>query len=528
MHSPFKDLLYTNAVPSDAERNDIRGLLEGPLKQVAELTKELSRLQAFIDAASKERNELQESIDAHLALVSPARQLPDDIVRAIFVACLPSTRNPAMSGAEAPLLLCQICRSWRSIALTTPRLWASIHIVVPTQSKLEAVTATVAAWLARAGTVPLHISMVFSQTAHAFTGYDISSLLSVLVAASLRWNDIRLALPQYGAGSALFSLSSKDVPVLQTLALAGVPSTIDTTLRAPPNPLSFLATKSLRSIVIPSWNYFLQSSVSWEYLNHLTIKNKSDATYNSILSILRKCPRLETCEIPVHGKLGDILPQEHFTLPRLSHLSIRYSHIPSDSHYFTHMTLPALRSLHCHIPTLPPDVALTSVVPSPTLLERFRVEMRNIKSSTLLAALSHMPSLRELQILGEPVDEICRTQDPEFLVHLTPSPDAPGAVLCPRLECIELMGFGKVSDETLLKFIQARTGSHFHDVSRLSRVNLLINREMQLDIRQHLQDAVARGLQMYVQYPAPSRSEYSPFEGTELPSRGWRWGVSPS
>ncbi|KAJ7108134.1 hypothetical protein C8R44DRAFT_636529, partial [Mycena epipterygia] len=133
-HSPFTDILHTNAVPSDADCDNIRNLLQAPRQEVAYLKEEISRLQSLMDEAIRKRDELKQFIDAHLALVSPARRLPDDIVRAIFTASLPSARNPTITGDEPPLLFSQICRAWRSLALTTPRIWAHIHIVVPAQS----------------------------------------------------------------------------------------------------------------------------------------------------------------------------------------------------------------------------------------------------------------------------------------------------------------------------------------------------------------------------------------------------------
>ncbi|KAJ7127696.1 hypothetical protein C8R44DRAFT_560102, partial [Mycena epipterygia] len=133
MHSPFTDILHTNAVPSDADCVDILKLLQRPRQEVADLTEEISRLQSLLDETTRKRDKLKQFIDAHLSLVSPARRLPDDIVRTIFTACLPSDRNPTITSDEAPLLLCQLCRAWRSIALTTPRIWARIHIVVPAQ-----------------------------------------------------------------------------------------------------------------------------------------------------------------------------------------------------------------------------------------------------------------------------------------------------------------------------------------------------------------------------------------------------------
>ncbi|KAJ6559988.1 hypothetical protein B0H19DRAFT_890834, partial [Mycena capillaripes] len=123
MDSPFIDILHTNALPSDSECQRIRHFLADSEKELDHLTEELERLDALRKEILQKRRHLQEFIDAHRALLSPVRRLPEDIVRAIFMASLPSTRNPAISGQETPLLLCQICRSWRNTALATPRLW---------------------------------------------------------------------------------------------------------------------------------------------------------------------------------------------------------------------------------------------------------------------------------------------------------------------------------------------------------------------------------------------------------------------
>ncbi|KAJ7158027.1 hypothetical protein C8R43DRAFT_854891, partial [Mycena crocata] len=127
MDSPYLSILHTNAVPTDNECKEIRNLLQGPSKQAADLTEEISRVQTLLDGLTRRRDELTTFIDAHLALLSPARRLPEDIIRAIFIACLPSTHNAVVSPAASPLLLCQICSAWRDLALSTPQLWASLH-----------------------------------------------------------------------------------------------------------------------------------------------------------------------------------------------------------------------------------------------------------------------------------------------------------------------------------------------------------------------------------------------------------------
>ncbi|KAJ7909579.1 hypothetical protein B0H13DRAFT_1616362 [Mycena leptocephala] len=131
MESPFQSLLHTNTVPSDVDCDRIRNLLMGPRKQVTKRR---------LEYLTRKRDELTEYIDAHLALVSPVRRLLEDAVRAIFIACMPSARNAVMSTKDSPLLLCRICSAWRQLALTTPQLWASLHIVVPIPPKIEELT----------------------------------------------------------------------------------------------------------------------------------------------------------------------------------------------------------------------------------------------------------------------------------------------------------------------------------------------------------------------------------------------------
>ncbi|KAJ7716974.1 hypothetical protein DFH07DRAFT_347704 [Mycena maculata] len=108
MESPFSSILYTNAVPSDEESQQIHNLLVGPQKAVAELTEELVRVQSLLDELTSKRDHINEFIHAHLALVGPARRVPDDVVREIFVVSLPSGENATLSGTKAPLLLCHI------------------------------------------------------------------------------------------------------------------------------------------------------------------------------------------------------------------------------------------------------------------------------------------------------------------------------------------------------------------------------------------------------------------------------------
>ncbi|KAJ7279494.1 hypothetical protein C8J57DRAFT_1175391 [Mycena rebaudengoi] len=72
--------------------------------------------------------------------------------------CLPEL-DFEPSPSEAPLLLAQVCHQWRSIALTTPRLWSCFRLSRPLYSTgySNTVFLLLETWLSRSGSSPLTI-----------------------------------------------------------------------------------------------------------------------------------------------------------------------------------------------------------------------------------------------------------------------------------------------------------------------------------------------------------------------------------
>ena len=61
-----------------------------------------------------------------LSSSSPCQRMPLEIWEEIFVQCLPDDEFVAIRAHNAPMLLAEVCRPWRSIVLLTPRLWNSL------------------------------------------------------------------------------------------------------------------------------------------------------------------------------------------------------------------------------------------------------------------------------------------------------------------------------------------------------------------------------------------------------------------
>ncbi|KAF8800303.1 hypothetical protein BYT27DRAFT_7021125, partial [Phlegmacium glaucopus] len=89
---------------------------------------DIKRIETILDSLKRKRANIQKSIDDCNTVLAPVRRLSMDILSVIFIDCLATHRNPVMDASEAPILLTHICRDWRSIALSIPRLWSRIYI----------------------------------------------------------------------------------------------------------------------------------------------------------------------------------------------------------------------------------------------------------------------------------------------------------------------------------------------------------------------------------------------------------------
>ncbi|KAJ7739437.1 hypothetical protein DFH07DRAFT_965722 [Mycena maculata] len=115
----------------------------------------------------QKRIENATSVDHLLDWVQPDRtefhdrpcevsKVPPEIVSEIFCHCLPPRNLIKPLPGETPLLLGQISRRWRTIALSTPTLWTAICLIDPHS---EGICSLLEVWLSRARGGPLSINL---------------------------------------------------------------------------------------------------------------------------------------------------------------------------------------------------------------------------------------------------------------------------------------------------------------------------------------------------------------------------------
>ncbi|KAJ7030003.1 hypothetical protein C8F04DRAFT_1114995 [Mycena alexandri] len=114
--------------------------------------------------------------------VYPVLTLPTEITSEIFIWCLPPTvpeldsefKNGPHSSL-APLLVLWVCRKWRAIALSTPRLWTYLHLNLGEEMLESEVETLINDWFCRAASCPLTFSVRGWHRMHAYAAEVVSN-----------------------------------------------------------------------------------------------------------------------------------------------------------------------------------------------------------------------------------------------------------------------------------------------------------------------------------------------------------------
>lgn len=487
----------------------------------------------MIDDLSIKREHLRKYVDAHRVLLLPVRRLPAEILQEIFIHCLPTEHNAVRSVTEPPLLLGRICRAWRTIALWTPQLWSSVHIVIPNH-----VTPTMAEkvgmldrryellkfWLARSGMCPLSISLVIAE--FGSTNCAAAALwMEALIPFSYRWKSIELKVP-WNALAPLENLSIDDIPWLERLT---VNERICYKNRSNWQDMSILHTSPrLHSISLLNFQTHSRSlRLPWDRLTQLSIDTSSQdycPNVNEALEMLRQCPNLQSCSLMITQMHEFIPPLEPVTLLVLDSINL---YLILDRHIdvtplFENLFAPRLREMeiaerydwandflfpHSHAPFIP-------LLSRPSCqLKALSVRHLFISEAALIECLQLAPSLTQLCI-----EDWTRgtSQDEPFLwdqvlqVLILAQGSSEGC-LSPNLECVKFSRCSACSEEVLLSFIESRWHSVPSGIARLRSADVEFTREAQADIMPQIRLLCEEGLRLKVVYP--TAWHISPWEG---------------
>ncbi|KAJ6481687.1 hypothetical protein C8R45DRAFT_1002703 [Mycena sanguinolenta] len=534
MSSPFASKLGTNYCPRDDELVQIKSLLIEPCMRLKRLEDEITALQKTIDRLTEERDTVAAFVEAHKALTSPLRRLPLDIIEELFMACLPTNRNCVMSATEAPVILGRVCSSWRTISLSTPRLWSRLHIVEPTRpysANPELYEAKVAQrlevaknWLQRSGMCPLSISLetkldrgmapsLTQNPAHSSPRPNL--FLNLLIPLASRWQNIRLTIPS-PALETLSALTEKDVPLLRYFKLVQRPDqpNSDTKWNLP---FSILCSPNISRISLQGGNINpLDLPLRWTHLTAISLMGPAWGTAvliqpcQVILDLLSRCPKLQSCKFLVQGPPEGDLPHSIIECPSLHTVELMCDGAPllTAGSVLTHLSLPELRDFKLsglgELPTVFAGDSFVSSLAASARLERISVHSDMFPKPFLHDFLRSLPPTIRYFHITEPMhmwrpSTVEAALDDEVFAALNAS-------CFPSLEELVIHSCRKVSDETLLRFILSRA-------TTLKLVDIKFDREREVNIYPDLGPFLEAGGRASFTYMNLVPPQFSPWMG---------------
>ncbi|KAJ7772198.1 hypothetical protein B0H16DRAFT_1714409 [Mycena metata] len=320
----LKHHLGTNYVPSQEERTLIAQFCSQGNKRMARISDRINAERQKLMSWDGRYVALYELIKPYRDLISPMRSMPPEILQEIFMACLPTEHYAIMHTSQAPLLFGRVCSSWRSISLSTPTLWSSIHMVPSAIGPLESNDrfTSLRTWLHRSGNCPLWISIA--------VGDGLKDIVDTLLAYSRRWVALKLVDYVPYEASAIWSLTPEEVPLLEVFEFVE-----HAWYGAEPMAMAFLSVpRNLRSISITS--VLPLPSCSWAQITALCLRSRQPTFFelrlDDTIGLLSQCVNLQSCELSfppyVHDNSSNtVLPSgtpapAHVTLPHLTALSL--------------------------------------------------------------------------------------------------------------------------------------------------------------------------------------------------------------
>ncbi|KAJ7138230.1 hypothetical protein C8R44DRAFT_944780 [Mycena epipterygia] len=280
------------------------------------LRNRLSGLTVLIAALTVERQSLQAESDS---IIYPVLSLPTEITTEVLKNCLPTDSLPYPSPSTAPLLLTQICRQWRYVALHTHDLWRSLLF------ENDASVEMLKLWLSRAGDLPLEYTLRCEDPSRA------GALVEASMLHSHHWQDISLRLPLESFPK--LDTRHSSLPMLRTISLdikevGEVAQDLITIQDAP----------LLRNVHIFSLPY-LKFSVPWPQLTTLTLCHWVDL--EECIALLRECSQLVHLVVSVWNSPTATPDASPITLPLLETLTSN----EGDQSILNYLTLPRLERL---------------------------------------------------------------------------------------------------------------------------------------------------------------------------------------
>ncbi|KAJ6588516.1 hypothetical protein B0H19DRAFT_1057684 [Mycena capillaripes] len=435
---------------------------------------EMLRLRRIIRHLQLKSREISQYLSAKRCLVSPIRRLPPELLEIVFsFAIIPDQCNTssiaATETAVGAVRLAHVCSYWRTIALSTRRLWSTILLRQP-QSNPQFSIDQLDLYSSHAKSTPLTIRCY---------KWPAKRLLTSLIQISHRWHDINLTIPNHVFED--LDVVRQKIPLLKSLCIHNAQWRDGAQTNN-----AFQDAPQLRRVILT-----VTSGHIWPFSFILPYEQITSLTLNPIsLSVfsecIRNCPKLLYFNAMIYPRPGEVVQQMAKLRSPLHKLVLQGTGCQEVivAHRF-----PRLLSLSIQLTALHPDFCAF-------LARSSRLEMLSLSTSgtltteNLVALFLATPSLRVLHFR----DSHTAMVTPRFHAPVVvPPPDDPFApVELQSLAELNVEGYAAFDEVALLAWIQWRAGHvpsfdpHGIERARLQIENLDIDPEAELDYLDYL------------------------------------------
>ncbi|KAK0234324.1 hypothetical protein IW262DRAFT_1425066 [Armillaria fumosa] len=344
--SRLSELLNSNDPPLRTEHLQLESFIGEGHGFLATLQERVSQARVVLNELLAEEKRVQDIIEWCRTIVSPIRRIPEDIIREIFLTCWETEGEikDSLNGKFAPFVLSKICREWRSVALSTSRLWSTISLdfdlyrndSMECQYLLQML-------LSRSTTRDITLSI--------YSNREITKnhLIPILLMSAPRWTDVSITIPYLSLHA--FSAARGYLHRLKHLHVDFVHGIMR--MRTPLSKPVFDAFEYvplLRSFFFTgAYNVVQQMNLPWPQLTEYSGRDRT----SSYLELFKLAPDLEAATLQCADDSEEDVP-----LPSLysSHKCLRTLHLHEDedsdaipeggiARFLSHVEFPALESL---------------------------------------------------------------------------------------------------------------------------------------------------------------------------------------
>lgn len=470
----------SNDEPAKAEIPSILHAQEFYAEKLASLDVSILKAQRVLEYFKTTHSTHQAAYDLCRSASSVVRRVPVDVWREIFLFCHPPQHRMIMSFSQIPLLLTQVCRSWRSVALSTPELWTRLYIPpllvpadpiwsLPFQSVgqpdflagvpniIHERCQLLKAVLSRSGTLPLSISI---ETPRMYEYRPYREAIGITQPGTQPLEALILNI--FIAMSRVYDILESHIPRVEEAYISRCMidhiSEMDTQNILSSPRLRILRIHTLTTM--PRYPNFIPSN--WANLTIISIRSVSPTPWAKAL--LRKCTKLVECSLHIlYSPPDDRAHNSLISLPDLKVLSITEGRMFSGHSLYPWMVIPNIQSLSCYEIELFPGPYYSSVtflLPRLHGLQKLQINPAVFTNGSFSYICRVLPSLNHL-VLGSTTHKSTGQWGPTInlfnvlAARYHPTPDKTEAVFpLPNLQFLEIHN-APISDLDLYNFIEA-------------------------------------------------------------------------